>query len=499
MRDVVRHVVDDGEFFEVHEHYARNIIVGFARLDGRACRDRRQPAQAPRRRARHRRVDQGGPLRARVRRVQRAARDLLRRAGLPPGTNQERGGIIRHGAKLLYAFTEATVPKVTIITRKAYGGAYDVMASKHILADFNFAWPSAEVAVMGPEGAVNIIHRRDITQSPTPDTRRAKLIDDYRARFANPYAAAERGYLDEVIIPHETRRRSSPPWPRCRPSASRGRAASTGTSRSRRRLTTPWPPSQRRTGWPRSRATGVDSSGAVTWSGDSPRGQGSRRTADDRLTMRRSLLPVALMAGALTLPAAASADVTLQPDTAPAGQFTRLDVRVPTERSTPRSASCSSCRRASSSRPTSPPGMGRPGRHTKADRGRADARRTMKKEVSRVSWTARSRTSAIPPGAFQDFGLAVRIPDGSPGTKLTFNASQTYQGGQVVHWDGSIDSDTPAPQVTLSAARRAPPCSAPPRCRRPSRRTCRRGRSSSRRSPRAVSAFFGLAGLRSRG
>ena len=127
--------------------------------------------------------------------------------GFLPGTDQEWGGIIRHGAKLLYAFTEATVPKLTIVTRKAYGGAYDVMNSKHMLADFNFAWPQAEVAVMGPEGAVNIIYRRDIASSPTPDERRQKLMDDYKARFANPYSAAERGYIDDVIEPHETRPR----------------------------------------------------------------------------------------------------------------------------------------------------------------------------------------------------------------------------------------------------------------------------------------------------
>jgi propionyl-CoA carboxylase beta chain len=125
--------------------------------------------------------------------------------GFLPGTSQEWGGIIRHGAKLLYAFTEATVPKLTVVTRKAYGGAYDVMNSKHMLADFNFAWPTAEVAVMGPEGAVNIIFRRDISQSPTPEERRGKLIEDYKARFANPYSAAERGYIDDVIVPHETR------------------------------------------------------------------------------------------------------------------------------------------------------------------------------------------------------------------------------------------------------------------------------------------------------
>ena len=125
--------------------------------------------------------------------------------GFLPGTTQEWGGIIRHGAKLLYAFTEASVPKITVITRKAYGGAYDVMASKHLGADFNFAWPTAEVAVMGPEGAVSIIYKRDIAGSPTPEERREKLEDDYRARFANPYSAAERGYVDDVIVPHETR------------------------------------------------------------------------------------------------------------------------------------------------------------------------------------------------------------------------------------------------------------------------------------------------------
>jgi propionyl-CoA carboxylase beta chain len=125
--------------------------------------------------------------------------------GFLPGTSQEWGGIIRRGAKLLYAFTEATVPKLTVVTRKAYGGAYDVMNSKHMLADYNVAWPTAEVAVMGPEGAVNIIYRRDIAKSPTPEDRRSKLIDDYKARFANPYTAAERGYVDDVITPSETR------------------------------------------------------------------------------------------------------------------------------------------------------------------------------------------------------------------------------------------------------------------------------------------------------
>src|SRR5881227_3119694 len=205
MRDVVSLIVDDGEFFEVHEHFARNIIVGFARLNGRAIGVvGNQPSQL------------AGVLD--INSSEKGARfvrfcdafniPLLTFCDVPgflPGTSQEWGGIIRHGAKLLYAFTEATVPKLTVVTRKAYGGAYDVMNSKHMLADFNFAWPTAEVAVMGPEGAVNIIYRRDIAKSPTPDERRQKLIADYKARFANPYTAAERGYIDDVIVPHETR------------------------------------------------------------------------------------------------------------------------------------------------------------------------------------------------------------------------------------------------------------------------------------------------------
>src|SRR3954464_2595789 len=205
MRDVVRLVVDDGEFFEVHEHHARNIICGFARLNGYAVGVvGNQPAQL----AGVLDIDASEKAARFVRTCDAFNIPLLTFCDVPgflPGTDQEWGGIIRHGAKLLYAFTEATVPKITIITRKAYGGAYDVMASKHLLADFNFAWPQAEVAVMGPEGAVNIIYRRDIANSPTPDERRKKLMDDYKARFATPYAAAERGYIDDVILPHETR------------------------------------------------------------------------------------------------------------------------------------------------------------------------------------------------------------------------------------------------------------------------------------------------------
>ena len=205
MREVVRRIVDDGEFFEVHEHYARNIICGFARLDGYAIGVvGNQPSQL----AGVLDIDSSCKAARFVRTCDAFNIPIVTFCDVPgflPGTAQEWGGIIRHGAKLLYAYTEATVPKITIITRKAYGGAYDVMASKHMLADFNFAWPGAEVAVMGPEGAVNIIYRRDIAASPTPDQRRQKLIEDYKAHFANPYVAAERGYLDDVIIPHQTR------------------------------------------------------------------------------------------------------------------------------------------------------------------------------------------------------------------------------------------------------------------------------------------------------
>jgi propionyl-CoA carboxylase beta chain len=205
MRDVIRLIVDDGEFFEVHENYARNIVCGFSRLNGYAVGVvGNQPAQL----AGVLDIDSSLKAARFVRTCDAFNIPLITFCDVPgflPGTAQEWGGIIRHGAKLLYAYTEATVPKITIITRKAYGGAYDVMASKHMLADFNFAWPTAEVAVMGPEGAVNIIYRRDIAGSPTPEERRKKLMEDYKARFANPYTAAERGYIDDVIVPHETR------------------------------------------------------------------------------------------------------------------------------------------------------------------------------------------------------------------------------------------------------------------------------------------------------
>jgi propionyl-CoA carboxylase beta chain len=207
MRGVVRLIVDDGEFFEVHEHFATNIICGFSRLHGYPIGIvGNQPSSM----AGVLDIDASEKAARFVRFCDAFNVPLITFTDVPgflPGTTQEWGGIIRRGAKLLYAFTEATVPKITVITRKAYGGAYDVMNSKHMLADFNFAWPQAEIAVMGPEGAVNIIYRRDIAKSPTPDERRGKLIDDYKARFANPYSAAERGYIDDVILPHETRPR----------------------------------------------------------------------------------------------------------------------------------------------------------------------------------------------------------------------------------------------------------------------------------------------------
>jgi propionyl-CoA carboxylase beta chain len=205
MRDVVRLVVDDGEFLEIHEHYAQNIICGYSRLNGYAVGI---VGNQPKALAGVLDIEASEKAARFVRTCDAFNIPIITFCDVPgflPGTAQEWGGIIRRGAKLLYAFAEATVPKITVITRKAYGGAYDVMSSKHLGADFNFAWPQAEIAVMGPEGAVNIIYRRDIAASPTPDERRGKLIGDYKARFANPYSAAERGYIDDVIVPHETR------------------------------------------------------------------------------------------------------------------------------------------------------------------------------------------------------------------------------------------------------------------------------------------------------
>ncbi len=207
IKEVIRHIVDDGQFFEIHEAYAPNIVVGFARLGGHSVGIvANQPA-----------VLAGVLDIAASEKAGRFVRfcDAFNIPvvtfedvpGFLPGTHQEHGGIIRSGAKLLYAYCEATVPKLTVITRKAYGGAYDVMSSKHIRGDFNVAWPSAEIAVMGPDGAVNIIFRKELAEAEDPLKRKAELVAEYREKFANPYVAASRGYLDDVIRPRETRSR----------------------------------------------------------------------------------------------------------------------------------------------------------------------------------------------------------------------------------------------------------------------------------------------------
>jgi propionyl-CoA carboxylase beta chain len=207
MRAVIRLIVDDGEFLEVHEHFARNIVCGFARLGGSAVG---VVGNQPSALAGVLDIDASSKAARFVRTCDAFNVPILTLVDVPgflPGTEQEWRGIIRHGAKLLYAYAEATVPKLTVITRKAYGGAYDVMSSKHLRADLNFAWPTAEVAVMGPSGAVNIVHRREIAASDEPEQLRERLMDDYTERFEHPYIAAERGYIDEVIVPHETRPR----------------------------------------------------------------------------------------------------------------------------------------------------------------------------------------------------------------------------------------------------------------------------------------------------
>jgi propionyl-CoA carboxylase beta chain len=205
MKQVIAKVVDEGEFLEVQERYAPNIVCGFARLGGHAVGIvGNQPAAL----AGVLDIDASVKAARFVRTCDAFNVPLVTFVDVPgflPGTAQEWGGIIRHGAKLLYAYAEATVPKLTVITRKAYGGAYDVMSSKHIRADFNFAWPTAEVAVMGPDGAVNIIFRKELEAAADPAARRAELIAEYKERFANPYSAAERGYVDDVIEPRRTR------------------------------------------------------------------------------------------------------------------------------------------------------------------------------------------------------------------------------------------------------------------------------------------------------
>ncbi len=207
MLDVIHLIVDEGYFLEVHQHYAKNILVGFARLDGRPVGIvANQPAVL----AGTLDIDASVKGARFVRFCDAFNIPLVTFEDVPgflPGTVQEYGGIIRHGAKLLFAYAEATVPKVTVITRKAYGGAYCVMSSKHIRTDFNYAWPTAEIAVMGPEGAVNILYKRELDAAADPAAARAEKVEEFREKFANPYIAASRGFVDEVIRPRETRRK----------------------------------------------------------------------------------------------------------------------------------------------------------------------------------------------------------------------------------------------------------------------------------------------------
>jgi acetyl-CoA carboxylase carboxyltransferase component len=205
VRDIISRVIDHGEFLEVHQYYAQNMVVGFARLHGQSIGIV---------------ANQPGVLAGclDINASDKAARfirfcdafnipllTIVDTPGYLPGTAQEYGGIIRHGAKLLYAYSEATVPKITLIVRKAYGGAYIGMCSRHLGADMVIAWPQAEIAVMGPEGAANIIFRREIKAADDPDTKRKEKIEEYRANFSNPYQAAKRGYVDRVINPKDTR------------------------------------------------------------------------------------------------------------------------------------------------------------------------------------------------------------------------------------------------------------------------------------------------------
>ncbi|GCF09712.1 acyl-CoA carboxylase subunit beta [Dictyobacter arantiisoli] len=205
MQEVIQQIVDDGVFFEVQERFAPNIIVGFARLNGRSVGI---IAQQPRSLAGVLDINASDKAARFVRFCDCFNIPLITLEDVPgflPGVGQEHAGIIRHGAKLLYAYCEATVPKITVITRKAYGGAYDVMSSKHIRGDINYAWPTAEIAVMGAEGAVNILFKDEIERAADPELRRKELITEYNVKFANPYISASRGYIDEVIEPAYTR------------------------------------------------------------------------------------------------------------------------------------------------------------------------------------------------------------------------------------------------------------------------------------------------------
>jgi propionyl-CoA carboxylase beta chain len=207
IKDVIRMVVDDGGFYEIHEDFAQNIVVGFSRLGGHAIGI---IANQPMVLAGVLDIDASEKAARFIRFCDSFNIPVLTLVDVPgfmPGTTQEHGGIIRAGAKLLFAYCEATVPKLTVITRKAYGGAYDVMSSKHIRGDVNLAWPSAEIAVMGPDGAVNIIFRKELAKAKDKVKRKAELVADYREQFANPYIAAERGFVDDVIEPRDTRPR----------------------------------------------------------------------------------------------------------------------------------------------------------------------------------------------------------------------------------------------------------------------------------------------------
>jgi acetyl-CoA carboxylase carboxyltransferase component len=207
IKEVIKLIVDDGNFYETQEYFAQNIVVGFARLGGYSVGI---VANQPMVLAGVLDIDASEKAARFVRFCDSFNIPLIVFEDVPgflPGVDQEYGGIIRHGAKLLYAFCEATVPKITVVTRKAYGGAYCVMNSKHIRSDLNLAWPTAEIAVMGPDGAVSIIFRRELAQAEDPVAKKAELVEQYRDQFANPYAAAEFGYIDDVIEPSETRPR----------------------------------------------------------------------------------------------------------------------------------------------------------------------------------------------------------------------------------------------------------------------------------------------------
>ena len=207
VKRLIEGVVDAGRFLEVHAHFAANIVVGFARFAGQSVGIvANQPAVL----AGCLDIDASVKAARFVRFCDAFNIPLVTFEDVPgflPGTAQEFGGIIRHGAKLLYAFAEATVPKITVITRKAYGGAYCVMSSKHIRTDLNFAYPTAEIAVMGPEGAVNVLYRRELARADDPEALRQERVEEFRETFANPYVAAERGFVDEVIFPRQTRRK----------------------------------------------------------------------------------------------------------------------------------------------------------------------------------------------------------------------------------------------------------------------------------------------------